>query len=115
MPSVTPLPIRAPFRLPLLLEVPWRFIAFQAVAQGVVVGAFFVFPDAKAAEKLCATEATAPPVRGPVIAATSAVLIRGEPLGLVTVLGVGFAVGGMPADVLFAGWRQLWRPIRAWR
>jgi hypothetical protein len=95
--------------------MPWRFIAFQAVAQGVVVGAFFVFPDAKAAEKLCAIEAAARPVRGPVIAATSAVLILGEPLGLATVLAVGFAVGGMPAAALFTGRRQLWRPIRAWR
>ena len=105
--SAVLLPVWAPFRLPILLEMPWQSILFQAVAQGVVVGALSVFLYAKAAEKLGATKAAALPVLGPVIAVVSAALMLGEPLGAVTVTGVALAVGGMLAAVLFTGRRQL--------
>lgn len=105
--SLVLLPIWLPFRLHVLLEMPWQSIAFQAVAQGVVVGALSVFLYAKAAEKLGATKAAALPVLGPVIAVVSAALILGEPLGIATLGGVGLAVGGMLAAVLFTGRRQL--------
>jgi drug/metabolite transporter (DMT)-like permease len=105
--SAALLPLWAPFRLHILLQMPFQSIAFQAVAQGVVVGAFSVFLYAKAAEKLGATKAAALPVLGPVVAVLSAALVLGEPLGPVTVLGVGLAVGGMLAAVLFTGRRQL--------
>ncbi|MCS6931003.1 MAG: DMT family transporter [Acetobacteraceae bacterium] len=101
------LPLWAPFRLPILLEMPWQSIAFQAVAQGVVVGAFSVFLYAKAAEKLGATKAAALPVLGPVVAVLSAWLVLGEPLGPAVLLGLLLAVGGMLAAVLFTGRRQI--------
>lgn len=105
--SAALIPFWAPFRLHVLLEMPWQSIAFQAVAQGVVVGAFSVFLYAKATEKLGATKAAALPALGPAIAVVAAWLVLGEPLGPVTLLGVALAIGGMLAAVLFTGRRQI--------
>jgi drug/metabolite transporter (DMT)-like permease len=105
--SAALLPLWAPFRLHVLLAMPWQSILFQAVAQGVVVGAFSVFLYAKAAEKLGATKAAALPVLGPVVAVLSASLLLGEPLGPPVLAGLLLAVGGMLAAVLFTGRRQL--------